>query len=128
MVSGCNATALFGDVIPDIIEIGCACGDTRCGISGTKTAQRRDELGRAVSLPQQDRAWIPVWCWVLPCGQAKLWHHRGLPRIPLFALALFPQQQCFLSIILGTVKRPDSMAWRTNACWSGVKRTSMPPS
>jgi hypothetical protein len=33
MVSGCNATALFGDVLPDIIEIGCACGDTRCGIS-----------------------------------------------------------------------------------------------
>ena len=23
MVSGCNATALFGDVIPDIIEVGC---------------------------------------------------------------------------------------------------------
>jgi hypothetical protein len=58
MVSDCNATALFGDEISS--RSVAACGDTRCAISGAKTAQRRDELGRAVSLPQQDRAWIPV--------------------------------------------------------------------
>jgi hypothetical protein len=105
MVSDCNATALFGDVIPDIIEVGCRllryavrhqrgedCSAARRTWPRYFTSSARSRIDSCVMLRPSPRAREPL---------ALI---EGCQEFRSLALALFPQQQCLLYRILGTVK------------------------
>jgi hypothetical protein len=59
MVGDFDASALFGDVVPDTVEVGCGLWrDAVRHTSGEVIARRRGGFGRVVSLPRQGPAWI----------------------------------------------------------------------